>query len=114
MAIAELYSGSASISTTEFSLVSGTTTLQSDTTDGVFQVMVDFTAMTASDAYTLTVKEKVISSAAQEIVYNLYLEGTQSTPIVLPSLIFMHGWDVTVRRTAGADRTIVWSIRQVA
>lgn len=34
--------------------------------------------------------------------------------IVLPSMIFMHGWDVTMKRLAGIDRSIGWSIRQVA
>jgi hypothetical protein len=70
--------------------------------------------MTASESYNLTVKEKVTSTGSQKDIYGLYLEGTQPSPVVLPSLILMHGWDVTVTKTAGTDRAISWSIRQVA
>lgn len=114
MAISELYTGSVSISTTEISLVSGTSTLQNDTTDGVFQVFIDFANMAAGDEYNIYIKEKVTSGGAQRTIYQAQLEGAQSSPFVTPSLILMHGWDVTVVQIAGTARTIDWSIRQVA
>jgi hypothetical protein len=33
---------------------------------------------------------------------------------IIPSVILGEGWDVTVTRLAGSDRTIYWSIRKVA
>ena len=65
MAIAELYSGSATISTTEISLVSGTSSLQSDATDGIYQVFLDLNALANGDVFELKVKEKVRSADTQ-------------------------------------------------
>jgi hypothetical protein len=33
---------------------------------------------------------------------------------VAPSLILLHGWDVTMTKVSGTGRTIEWSIRKVA
>ena len=32
---------------------------------------------------------------------------------VTPALVLMHGWDMTILKLAGTDRSIEWSIRQV-
>ena len=116
MAIAQLYTGNGvTISTTEISLVSGTSSLQSDTTDGIFQVFVEVNNMAANDEFTITIKEKVYAAATQRVVMQSALVGQQAAPVwVSPSMIFLHGWDVTMIRVAGADRTFSWSIRQVA
>jgi hypothetical protein len=112
MAIAELYSGSqtATIST-EHTLNSPTP----NTTDGVFQVFVDVANMAAGDVLELRVKEKCRSADTQRQVLMSTLGGAQSDPLwVSPSLILMHGWDVTLKQTAGTGRAFPWSIRQVA
>jgi hypothetical protein len=114
MAISELYSGSATVGTTEFSLVSGSTTLASDTTDGVFQVMIDTNNITSGDQFEFFVKEKVTSSGSQRVIYQSYMTGAMAETYVYPTLILMHGWDVTIRKLSGTDRSISWSIRQVA
>ena len=114
MAITEYKTGSASISTTEYSLVTPGTTLASDTTDGVYQVFIDFSNMAAGDEYNIEIKEKVTAGGTQFSIYASQLEGAQTSPFVTPSLILMHGWDVTVNSVAGTARTITWSIRQVA
>ena len=114
MAIAEYKTGTATIGTAEYSLVTPGTTLASDTTSGVYQVYIDFSAMTAGDEYNLEIKEKVISGGAQTSIYSSQLEGAQTSPFVTPTLILMNGWDVTVNKVAGTDRSISWSIRQVA
>ena len=69
MAIAELYSGSATISTTEISLVSGTSSLQSDATDGIYQVFLDLNALANGDVFELKVKEKVRSADTQRVTH---------------------------------------------
>jgi len=115
MAISEAYTSSATISTTEYSLPNNSTTLAAITTDGVYQVFLDLAALTTTEEYLIQVKEKVTSGGTQRVVYSATVVGLQSAPAwVSPSLILMNGWDVTVKKVAGTDRSIGWSIRQVA
>ena len=115
MAITALYENSAVISTTEYSLPNNSTTLTPKTDDGVFQVFLELNAMIAGEQYELKIYEKVQVAGTQRHVETFVFTGAQSKPhTVLPSMIFMHGWDVTMKRLLGADRTIGWSIRQVA
>lgn len=113
MAISEAYTGTATITGTETSLVSGTTTLQSVSTPAVMQLFVDTVNMTSGDEYVIQIKDKVISSGTQKIIYQAYLEGKQTTPFVTPTLILYHGWDVTMDLVTGTARSISWSIRKV-
>lgn len=114
MAIAALYEDSASISTSEYSLVSDSTSLANDTTDGVFQIFLDLSALTITEEYELKVYEKVQSAGTKRtlLVAN-YFGPIVPAHVVLPSLVLMHGWDVTGKIT-GTARTVGWSIRQVA
>lgn len=114
MAIAESHTGSATIGTTEYSLPNASTTLTPITTDGVYQVFVDTGNMAIGDVYRIAVKEKITSAGSQREIYAATLTGTQTDNWVSPSLILIHGWDVTVTKIAGTDRSISWSIRQVA
>jgi hypothetical protein len=114
MAITEYKTGSASIGATEYSIITPGTTLANDTTDGVFQVFLDFSAMAGGDEYLIQIYEKCTSGGTKRVIYASTLEGAQSGLWVSPSLILMHGWDVTIDKIAGTDRTIAWSVRQVA
>ncbi len=115
MAITEYKTGTATISATEYSLVTPGTTLASDATDGVYQVFVDFINLASGDEYEVSVKEKATSGGTQRTIFKATIAGVQGSPIwVSPSLILMHGWDVTIDKIAGTDRSISWSIRQVA
>lgn len=114
MAIAEYKTGTATISTAEYSLVTPGTTLASDTTAGIYQVYIDFANMAAGDEYNIEIREKVIVGGTQRTIYSSQLEGAQTAPFVAPTLILMNGWDVTVNSVAGTARSISWSIRQVA
>lgn len=113
MAITEAFTGSASISTTEYSLVSNSTTLAANTSAGVYQVFIDTLNMAAGDEYLIQIKEKVTAAGIQRSIYSATLEGSQSTPFVTPTLILMNGWDVTMDLVIGTARTISWSIRKV-
>lgn len=116
MAIAELITGTEAISTTEWSLATDTSydTADAQTTDGVFQVWLDLSDMIAGDQLQIRIYEKVRSGDTQRILYEAILTGAQSQPIwVSPSLIMMHGWDITCDALAGTI-TVNWSIRQVA
>lgn len=117
MAITALYESSALIGITEYSLpnVGNYNVLNIKLDDGVFQCFIDLSAMVAGDQYNLKVYEKVQAAGTTRVIYTASYVGVQASPhVVLPSLVLMHGWDFTLTRTAGADRTIAWSIRQVA
>jgi hypothetical protein len=115
MAITAAYESSASIGTTEYSLPNSSTTLTPITVDGVYQVFLDLANMVAGDQYELKLYEKVTSGGSQRLIDTFIFTGAQSKPaFVAPSMIFLHGWDVTLKRLTGSDRTIGWSIRQVA
>jgi hypothetical protein len=114
MAIAELYSGTEAVSTTEHSLTTDTAGPDVDTTDGVFQVFLDVSDMVSGDQLQIRIYEKVRAADTQRVVYQSFLTGAQAEPIwVSPSLVLMHGWDVTLDAIAGTI-TVTWSIRQVA
>ncbi len=116
MAITELITGTEAVGTTEHSLATDTSydTGDAQTTDGVFQAFLDVSDMIAGDQLQIRIYEKVRSGDTQRIVYEAILTGAQSQPIwVSPSLVLMHGWDITCDALAGTI-TVNWSIRQVA
>lgn len=114
MAITELYAGTEAVSTTEHSCTTDTAGPDVDTTDGVFQVFLDVSDMIAGDQLQIRIYEKVQSSDTQRICYQAILTGAQPQPIwVSPSLILLHGWDVTLDALAGTI-TVTWSIRRVS
>ncbi len=114
MAITELYSGTEAVGATEHSCTTDTAGPDADTTDGVFQVFLDVSDMIAGDELEIKIYEKCRSADTQRVVYQANLVGAQAQPIwVSPSLVLMHGWDVTLDAIAGTI-TVNWSIRQVA
>lgn len=113
MAIVELYAGTEAVGTTEWSLTTDSAGPDADATDGVFQVWLDVSDMITTDQLQIRIYEQVRSGDTQRICYEAILAGVQSQPIwVSPSLIMLHGWDVTLDALAGTI-TVNWSIRQV-
>lgn len=113
MAITVAYTGTATISTTEYSLVNNSTTLASSTDVGVYQVFIDTTTMSADDSYSIQIKEKIVSGGTQKSIYTAILDGVQSSPFVTPTLVLMLGWDVTMTLLTGTAASIAWTIRKV-
>ena len=104
---------SATISTTEYSLPNDGTP-SPVTTDGIYQFFIDFGALAAGDQYRIRLYEKYDAAGTQRLVEEWIVTGSQSKPLfVLPSFVLGEGWDVTVTKLAGTDRTIGWSIRRV-
>jgi hypothetical protein len=111
--IQELYTGTATISTSEISLITGTTSTSSDTQDGVIQCFIDLNALASGDTVEFRAYEKTRSSDTQRLVFAQAFSDTQSEPVwASPALIMMHGWDFRLIRTGGTSRTITWSIRK--
>ena len=109
MAISQAYAGSEAVTTTEHSMTSDTTSIQAQTTDGVYQIFLDVSDMVTGDELQIRIYEKVQAADTQRIVYQSNLVGPQSPPIwVSPSLILMHGWDATLDAIAGTTITVTW------
>jgi hypothetical protein len=122
MAISEFTTGTKLVDTTEWSIADTSTangeaysTATPLTTDGIFQLFLDVNDMVAGDVLQIRMYEKCRSSDTQRIFAEWILRDVQSTPIwVSPSVILLHGWDMTLDCIAGTSITVLWSIRQVA
>ena len=107
---------SASISTSEYSIIDKTTTgvPVAHTTDGVYQFVLDLSNMAAADQYRFRLYEKYDSGGTARLVEEWIFTNVQSKPAFFtPSFILGEGWDFTGLRLAGSDRTILWSIRKI-
>lgn len=113
MAFSELYTGTDTIGTTKYSLTNSSTTIASRTTDAVLTVWLDLANMASGDEYQLVLREKVTSGGSQMTIVLGNPVGAQGEPFVTGPFQVMHGWDVTLQKIAGTDRSISWSIRAV-
>lgn len=111
----EAYTLSAvTVGATELSVVSGTTTLQTVTTHGVYQVFVDASTMAKGDEYHVRIYEKVeATTGTKRQIYEATLHDVQSQLFVSPMLQLKNGWDVTLVKISGTDRAFDASIRRV-
>ena len=116
MAISEPYEmDGVTISSAEISIVSGTTSLQTITDDGVYQLWVDAYAMAKGDEYRISAYEKVEATGGTKKVFAQWtLLGVQTEIFVTPTFILINGWDFTIIKVAGTDRAFDASIRKVA
>lgn len=115
MAISEHAAVSETVGATEWSLTTDTSGPDTDTTDGVFQCFLELNALAAGDIFEFRVYEKVQSGSTQRLVYSAAFAGAQSAPVwVSPSLVLLHGWDMTLIKISGTDRAINASVRKVA
>jgi hypothetical protein len=114
MAITEPYTGTEAVGATEHSCTTDTSGPDVDTTNGVFQAFFDLSDMVAGDVLQIRVYEKVRTGDTQRVCYEAILRDVQAEPIfVLPALVLMHGWDITLDALAGTI-TVLWSIRQIS
>lgn len=115
MAITEAYTMSAvTVSTTELSIVSGTTSLQTIASTGVYQLWLDLANLVKGDEFRIRVYEKVLSTGTKRQAASWSVLGVQAELFVTPPLTLMNGWDFTIIRVAGADRAISGSIRKIS
>jgi len=106
--------GSASIGTSEYFLVSQSTSKTDRTVDVFAQILMDFGAMLAADVYEYRVLEKVNGNTQRNVIGPLRLVGVQAIPVWIPGVYLKDGWEIGVKKISGTDRTIYWSIRAVA
>jgi hypothetical protein len=115
MAITETHQSSATIGASILYLASNSPTPTWQGTDGVYQLWLDLVNLANGDEFRLTVHERISSGGTSREVQRWYFANAQlSAMFVTPSLILMHGWEFSLIKTLGTDRSIAWSIRQVA
>lgn len=116
MAISEPYElDGVTVGASELSIVSGTTSLQTITDDGVYQLWVDAYAMAKGDEFIIRMYEKVEGTGGTKKVFSSWsLLGVQTENFVSPTFILINGWDMTIQKIAGTDRAFDASIRKVA
>lgn len=112
MAIAEAFTGTETISTTEWSLTTDTAGPDAETSDGTFCVVLDTSAIAAGDVFELRFYEKARSGDTQRLMWSATLGVGPGH--VSPWMPGMHGWDFTLVKISGTDRAILWSIRKYA
>lgn len=114
MAISEAYSGTQTATINTEHILN---TTSPETTDGIYQLFIDVANMVAGDTLELRIEEKVISAGTIRTIFCATLVGAQgadSAAWVSPSMILLHGWDMTLKQTTGTGRAFPWSIRKVA
>jgi len=116
VAISEPYElDGVTVGASELSIVSGTTSLQTITDDGVYQLWIDAGNMAKADEFKVRIYEKVEGTGGtKKVVAAWTLLGVQSEVFVTPTLILINGWDMTIQKIAGTDRAFDASIRKVA
>lgn len=117
MAISEPYElDGVTVGASELSVVSGTTSLQTITDDGYYELWVDDGGnMTKTEEYRIRMYEKVEGTGGtKKVVFVATLKGVQSEIFTMPGRILINGWDFTIQKIAGTDRAFDASIRKVA
>lgn len=105
---------SATIGTTEFSMPAATTTgvptSQTDTCQ--CQLWVKVNSMALGDEFLVQLYEKVASTGSQVVIDSWRLLYPVDK-LVQSGLILHNAWDITIKKIAGTDRTVEWSLRKV-
>jgi hypothetical protein len=87
-----------------------------DTTAGVFQFLVELSAMARADTLEIRVYEKVNDSGdtARQIAMWPVLNEQTDLLFVSPALVLLVGWRFSIKQTTGTGRSFQWSVRKVA
>ena len=101
------------VGATEYSLTNNSTTIASQTTDGIYSVWIDCANMAAGDEYEIAKYEKVTAAGTQRRIVLGNITGAQADPYEAVLGQLMHAWDVTLKKISGTDRAFTWSVRAV-
>lgn len=110
MAFITQSANSASVSTSEFYLVSNSTTKTDQTNDCDLQVFLDLSAMAAGDEYRFRIYEKV-NAGTQAVVHEVTFVGAASQLYASPMFRLIDAWECSLIKVSGTDRTLKWSVR---
>jgi hypothetical protein len=114
MAMTEPYElDGVSVSTSELSIISGTTSLSNATTAGCYYPVIDpvQAAVDKGDRFWFRVYEKVLSGGTKRVLMEVPIYNAQAEPWFYPPMLLINGFDFTLQKTAGTDRNWDASIR---
>lgn len=117
MALSEPYElDGVTVTASELSVVSGTTSLQTVTDDGLYALFIDgVTNMAKGDIFAWRIYEKVEGTGGtKRVLFQGRIAHAQSENFCTPFVPLIHGWDMTLQKIAGTDRAFDASIRKVA
>jgi hypothetical protein len=106
-----LTESTATIGASEYSLPNDSTTLTAQTDKVRLTVRVDFGAMAAGDTYIVKLYEK-INGGPSTLVESWYRVGVQAEALNIGPILVGGGWDVTVTKSAGTNRSIRWTLEK--
>jgi hypothetical protein len=111
----EAYSGSNTVQTTEWSLGMDAAGPGALTAPGVYQAFLDLATLAAGDVFEFRCYEKVRTGSTQRSVYSARFANAQACPNwASPTMILGAGWDMTLKKISGTDRTVTWRISKVS
>lgn len=111
MAITAYEQSALSISTTAISLTVGTSSIATRTDFVIAQLICDNVNVGAADFFEVKLHEKAKSGGTQRTFSFCPYSGAQNGPWVFPSFILTNGWDFSMVKLSGTDRTFDTSIR---
>lgn len=113
----EAYSGSKTVASTETTMTGAGSpdVLATQTDTGIFQAFIDLNALVAGDVFEFRVYEKAKTGGTQRTVFIASFANAQAAPVwASPSLVLGIGWEMTLKKVSGIDRSIDWRISKVA
>lgn len=112
MATITLTQDSATIGSTQYYLAANSAVASWQTADVILQVYLDLGALAAGDEFDIKIYEKT-DGTNPEVIYYAKVQGAQSYTWVSPSFILGVGWDVSITKIAGTDRSIYWTLAKI-
>jgi hypothetical protein len=100
---------SASIGGTEYFLGSDSTSKTSQTDDAMIQLWCGDTSIAAGDVFEIKRYEKIATVEFSAVLGYLTVDAKH---FVSPAFIVGDGWEFSVKKISGTDRTIKWSLRK--
>lgn len=111
MGLASFQSASPTIGTTEYSMAAASTTLASETTDGMFQATLDLNALTHGDLFEVALYEMGVAGGTKRVVERWQFAKPQARLVtIMPAFILGNGWDWTLKKVSGTDRAIPFTL----
>lgn len=89
-------------------------TLTTQTTAGVYSLLVDLSVLAAGDAVTIRIYDKVRTAESAKIVHLVELAHAQNEPVFLsPPFPIADHIACSIEQTDGTARTFIWSLRKI-
>lgn len=104
-----------SASGTQTATVTTSHTLSGPTAAGVYQLLVDASALVVGDTLELRIEAKVLTGGTKRIMFASYYSGPQDDPIKLsPPVTLPFGGDFILKQVAGTSRDFPWALIALA